>query len=129
LIGKTHSPAGFRIGVDLVDVKRVERLSKEWGERFTRRVFTEGETAFCERLKNKYQSYAARFSAKEALLKAIGTGLSHGVRWRDMEVVDDGRSTPRFSLSGRVAELVDSRGVILSISHTKEYAVAVVIIG
>ncbi len=129
MTGRTHSPGGFRVGIDLVDVRRVERISEEWGERFTRRVFTEREAVFCERLKNKYQSYAARFSAKEALLKAIGTGLSHGVKWRDMEVVDDGRSTPRFSLSGRVAELVDTRGIFLSISHTKDYAVAVVIIG
>jgi holo-[acyl-carrier protein] synthase len=101
---------------------------EEWGDRFRRRVFTDGEIAFCERLKNKHQSYAARFSAKEALLKAVGTGLSHGVRWKDMEVIDDGRSSPRFSLTGVVGELVGGREVSLSISHTEEYATAIVVL-
>ena len=120
--------AGFRVGLDLVEVGRIASLAQKWGDRFTRRVFTEAEIAFCERMKNSYQSYAARFSAKEALLKAVGTGLSHGARWRDMEVIDDGRSSPRFSLSGVVRELVGEREVSLSISHTGEYAAAVVVL-
>jgi holo-[acyl-carrier protein] synthase len=119
---------GFRVGIDLVDVGRVRHLVERWGDSFKNRVFTEGEIVFCERMKNKYQSYAARFSAKEALLKAIGTGLSHGVRWKDMEVVDDGRSTPRFSLSGMVREFVGEREVSLSISHTRDHATAIVVL-
>jgi holo-[acyl-carrier protein] synthase len=119
---------GFRVGLDIVEVSRISRLAEEWGDKFMRRLFTEAEIAFCEQLKNKHQSYAARFSAKEALLKAIGTGLSHGARWKDMEVVDDGRSSPRFSLSGVVGELVGKREVSLSISHTEEYAAAVVVL-
>lgn len=118
----------IQVGIDLVEVGRVQRLIEKWGERFKRRVFTDGEIAFSETLKNKYQSYASRFCAKEALLKAIGTGLSHGVRWKDMEVVDDGRRKPSFSLEGRVAELVGERRVTLSLSHTSEYATAIVIL-
>jgi holo-[acyl-carrier protein] synthase len=120
--------AGFRVGLDLVEVHRISRLAQDWGDRFTRRLFTEGEIAFCERMKNRYQSYAGRFSAKEALLKAIGTGLSHGARWKDIEVIDDGRSSPQFFLSGVVKELVGGREVSLSISHTEEYAAAVVVL-
>ncbi|MFQ5904970.1 MAG: holo-ACP synthase [bacterium] len=119
---------GLQVGIDLVEVARLEHLVEEWGDRFKKRVFTDREIAFCETVKNKYQSYACRFSAKEALLKAIGTGLSHGVRWKDMEVVDDGRSIPGFALEGRVAELVGKRGVSLSLSHTSKYAAAVVIV-
>lgn len=118
----------IQVGIDLVEVGRVQRLIEKWGDKFKRRVFTEGEIAFSETLKNKYQSYASRFCAKEALLKAIGTGLSHGVRWKDMEVVDDGRRKPSFSLEGMVAELVGERKVALSITHTSEYATAIVVL-
>lgn len=130
MTGKTPEPRQeeLRIGIDLVEVGKIRELIEKWGERFKKRVFTDGEIAFCDAMKNRYQSYAGRFSAKEALLKAIGTGLSHGARWKDMEVVDDGRSTPRFSLKGRVAELVGERGVSLSLSHTAEYATAIVVL-
>ena len=118
----------IQVGIDLVEVGRVQRLIEKWGDKFKRRVFTEGEIAFSETLKNKYQSYASRFCAKEALLKAIGTGLSHGVRWKDVEVVDDGRRKPSFSLEGMVAELVGERKVALSLTHTAEYATAIVVL-
>jgi holo-[acyl-carrier protein] synthase len=119
---------GFQVGVDLVEVEKIRRLTLKWGDKFTTRVFTETEIAFCESVKGKYQSYASRFCAKEALLKAIGTGMSHGAKWRDMEIVDDGRSAPNFVLAGKVAEMVGKRNVLLSLSHTKEYATAVVVL-
>lgn len=118
----------IRVGIDLVEVERVQRLIEKWGDRFRARVFTDGEIGFSETLKNKYQSYASRFCAKEALLKAIGTGVSHGVRWKDMEVIDDGRRKPCFYLEGKVAELVGGRKVALSLSHTSEYATAIVVL-
>jgi len=118
----------IQVGIDLVEVGRVQRLIEKWGDKFKRRVYTEGEIAFSETLKNKYESYASRFCAKEALLKAIGTGLSHGVRWKDMEVVDDGRRKPSFSLEGMVAELVGGRKVALSLTHTSEHATAIVVL-
>jgi len=129
-MGKIRRPGqeGLKVGIDLVEVVRLQRLIEDWGDRFKKRIFTEREIAFCEAMKNKYQSYAGRFSAKEALLKALGTGLSHGVRWKNMEVIDDGRSIPGFSLEGRVAELVGERDISLSLSHTSKYATAVVLI-
>ena len=88
------------IGSDLCDIRRIERSLERFGTRFTHRIFTEGERAKCDRRAARAPSYARRFAAKEACAKALGTGLSHGVFWRDMEVVNLATGAPTLRLTG-----------------------------
>ena len=88
------------IGSDLCDIRRIERSLQRFGDRFTHRVFTEGERARSDRRAARAPSYARRFAAKEACAKALGTGLSHGVFWRDMEVVNLPGGKPTMRLTG-----------------------------
>ena len=92
------------IGSDLCDIRRIEKTLARHGERFTHRVYTEGERARCDRRKARAEGYARRFAAKEACAKALGTGLSEGVFWRDMEVVNLPSGAPTLRLSGGAAE-------------------------
>ena len=92
------------IGSDLCDIRRIERSLERYGERFTHRVYTDGERAKSDRRAARAPSYARRFAAKEACAKALGTGLSHGVFWRDMEVVSLPGGAPTLRLTGGAAE-------------------------
>jgi holo-[acyl-carrier protein] synthase len=112
------------LGVDLIEVGRIRKACERWGERFLRRVFTAGERAYCTRKAHPEQSLAARFAAKEAVLKAIGTGLSGGIRWTDVEVVNDRSGKPGVRLGERITRRIGDRRVLLTISHTKELAIA-----
>jgi len=118
----------MQIGIDIVEAERMRATIERWGERFTSRVFTQREKDFCLTRRNPHLSYAARFAAKEALLKAIGTGLSRGMSWLDIEILDDEHSRPTVEVRGEVGRLVGGRELILSLSHTREHALAVVII-
>lgn len=118
----------FSIGIDIIEVARIESAEKKFGRRFLNRVFTDEEISFCEKRKNRYESYAARFACKEAILKAIGTGKSLGIRWKDMEIIDDGHHAPVVKLGGKVKKIVGSKKIILSLSNIKEYAVAVALL-
>lgn len=118
----------FSIGIDIIEVARIEATEKKFGQRFLDRVFTDREISFCEKRKNRCEAYAARFACKEAILKAIGTGKSPGIRWKDMEIIDDGHHAPIVKLKGKVREIVGSNKIILSLSHIKEYAVAVALL-
>ncbi len=91
------------IGSDLCDIRRIEKSLARYGERFTRRVFTEGERAKCDSRAARAPSYARRFAAKEACSKALGTGMSQGVFWRDMEVVNLAGGRPTLHLTGGAA--------------------------
>jgi holo-[acyl-carrier protein] synthase len=120
------------IGVDLCDVGRLEKtIEQPSGPRFLERVFTDGERAYCEaRKRGRVQSYAARFAAKEAAMKALGTGWGQGVGWRDVEVVRVGDDAPMLQLHGEAARLSGSRGVarwLVTLSHTDTMAIAWVI--
>jgi holo-[acyl-carrier protein] synthase len=118
------------IGTDLTEIKRVERSIERYGKRFLDRVFTAGEQAYCLRKKSSGESFAARFAAKEAGAKALGTGISRGVSWREFEVRREYGQRPMLYLSGRAAELADGMGVVrisLSLTHSKDLAVAVVV--
>jgi holo-[acyl-carrier protein] synthase len=118
------------IGVDLVHVPRIRRLLERWQERFLDRVFTPEEVAYARRRRDPAEHLAARFAAKEATLKALGTGLAMGIRWREMEVRRARGERPRIALSGRIAELGAARGVRtlhVSLTHDGEYAVAQVL--
>jgi holo-[acyl-carrier protein] synthase len=118
-------------GIDIAEVPRIRRAIERFEDRFVRRIFTEGEIRYCDSKANRVERYAARFAAKEAAMKALGTGWNHGVRWRDCEVVrmPGGRPTMRFH--GRAAEFAARLGVknaALSLSHTAEQAIAQLIL-
>lgn len=114
------------VGVDIVNLTRFARALERWGERLTRRLFTRGELSRAEG-KHRTRELAGAFSAKEAFLKAIGTGLANGLRWQDVEVVRDERGAPSYSLSGKAAE--SFRGsATLSLSHDGDYAIAVCVL-
>ncbi len=117
-------------GIDLIEVARIEKaLSRDIG--FRDKIFTPGEIEYCESKKNKYQHYAARFSAKEAFLKAVGTGWRFGVRFADIDLYHDELGQPHIRTTGIAKELTERLSVSkihVSLSHLKELASAVVII-
>jgi holo-[acyl-carrier protein] synthase len=112
-------------GLDVVEIARVRRLMDRWGDRFLARVFTPGELAYALGRRHPAEHLAARFAAKEATLKALGTGLSLGVRWREMEVLRAPGQRPTLALSGRTAALSAARGIRrLSVSLTHDAGLA-----
>jgi holo-[acyl-carrier protein] synthase len=119
------------VGVDLAEVSRIRASFERFGERFRDRIFTPLEIAYCESKANKYERYAARFAAKEAGMKAIGTGMRRGVRWVDFEVANlpSGKPTLRFhGIAAQVAERLGVTNVALSLTHTSETSLAHVIL-
>jgi len=118
-------------GIDLVKIERIEKIIKRWGNNFTSRIFTPLERDYCEKKKdNKYQSYAGKFAAKEALLKALGLGL-RGANWKEIEIKNDELGQPLIDTSGKLKNIALAKGVskyFITISHTKEYAIAQVIL-
>lgn len=118
-------------GVDLAEVPRIKASIERFGARFTERIYTPAEIAYVERKANRFERYAARFAAKEAGMKAIGTGWRHGVRWQDFEVTNlhSGKPTLRFhGVAAKIAEKLGVRNVSLSITHTAELGMAHVIL-
>jgi len=119
------------IGIDIAEVPRIRQSIERFGKRFVERIFTDGEQRYCDSKANRMERYAARFAAKEAAMKALGTGWNHGVRWRDCEVVRMPGGRPSIAFHGRAAEFAAKLGVknaALSISHTQEQAIAQVIL-
>jgi holo-[acyl-carrier protein] synthase len=115
------------IGVDLARIPRLREIVERWGERFLRRVFTDDEIAYCRRRRDPIPHFAARFAAKEATLKALGTGLRMGVSWREMEVRRERGEAPTMILSGRCRAIALAKGahrVLLSLTHDGDYALA-----
>jgi holo-[acyl-carrier protein] synthase len=118
-------------GVDIAEVARIRESIERFGDRFLRRIFTDGEIGYCERKATRYESYAARFAAKEAGMKALGTGWSRGVRWRDIEVVRAKGQRPTLQFHGEAAAIaarLGTKNIALSITHTAEQALAHVIL-
>ena len=118
-------------GVDLAEVPRIKASIERFGARFINRIYTPAEIAYVERKANRYERYAARFAAKEAGMKAIGTGWRHGVRWQDFEVANQRSGKPTLLFHGvaaRVAGKLGVRNVSLSITHTAELGMAHVIL-
>lgn len=117
-------------GIDIIEVARIEKvMSRDIG--FRDKIFTPGEIEYCESKKNKFQHYAARFSAKEAMLKAIGTGWRFGIRFADIDVFHDELGKPHIRVYEKAKELLSTMQVSqihVSLSHLKEMATAVVII-
>lgn len=119
------------IGIDLVEVARIRAAIERHGRRFTDRIYTSAEIAYVERKANPYERYAARFAAKEAGMKAIGTGWKRGVRWQDFEVANLPSGRPTLQFHGVAAQIADGLGVrniALSLTHTAEQGLAIVIL-
>ena len=117
----------YGIGVDLVNIERIEKAVTRWGERFIERVFTAEEAYMCSRRATAASSFALRFAAKEAVLKALGTGMRGRMKWTDVEIANDDLGKPEIALSGESASVAEKMGVsqvLVSISHTREHAVA-----
>jgi holo-[acyl-carrier protein] synthase len=118
-------------GVDLAEVPRIRSSIERYGQRFIDRVYTPSEIAYVERKANRYERYAARFAAKEAGMKAIGTGWKRGVRWQDFEVANLPSGKPTLRLYGVAAEIaarLKVRAISLSLTHTADMAMAHVIL-
>jgi holo-[acyl-carrier protein] synthase len=118
-------------GIDLVKIERIEKIIKRWGDNLTSKMFTPLEREHCKKRKsNKYQSYAGKFAAKEALLKALGLGL-RGVNWTEIEISNNELGQPIIKTSGKLNIIASKKGVskyFLTISHTKDYVIAEVIL-
>ena len=114
-------------GIDLVEIDRIAHSIEKYGDRFLEKVFTQGEIAYCRRKKNFAESFAARFAAKEAGAKALGTGIQHGVMWKELEVRRQPGQRPMLHFSGRALEIAERLGVqrvSLSLTHTDTLAMA-----
>jgi len=118
-------------GIDIAEVSRIAASIERFGRRFLERVFTPGEIQYCESKANKAERYAGRFAAKEAAMKAIGTGWNRGVGWHDVEVKPAPGGRPTVAFHGKAAEFFSKLGAVraqLSITHTNELAMAQVIL-
>ncbi len=118
------------IVVDIVEVNRI-RKAMRGTQRMQERVFTEEEIQFCTSRKRQYQHFGGRFAAKEAALKALGTGWSRGIRWKDVEITDDETGKPLLSFHGKAKEIFDqlsARTAWISITHSPDHAVAMVVL-
>ncbi len=114
------------VGVDIIEIARIREAIDRWGERFFQRVYTEAELRLC---RNRPGPLACRFAAKEAVMKALGTGV-RGISWREIEILAEGSGKPLVNLLGRAKDKADSLGLdklSISLSDSKEYAVAFVV--
>ena len=119
------------IGTDLVEIERIQKSIDRFGDRFLHRIFTAAEIAYCRLKKHSAESFAARFAAKEAGAKALGTGISRGITWLEIEVRRAPGQRPTLHWSGRAAELATQMGVrrvSLSMTHSRDLAMAVVVV-
>jgi len=118
------------VGIDLVDIARIEKIRSKWKMKFLKRVYSDGEIAYCEGRAAPAQHYAARFAVKEAFLKCLGIGIGGGVWLRDIEVVHDVGGKPALKINGTAGDCARSKELNrthVSISHTDRSATAVVI--
>ena len=118
-------------GIDIVSIGRIERLMTRWGDLFLSRVFTAKEILWCQQKARPPECFAVRFAAKEAFLKAIGSGLRNGIRWTDIEVKNDSMGKPMFSFRRKAKEVCETlriQNALLTLSHDRPYAVAHVLL-
>lgn len=121
----------YGIGIDIVSIRRIEEIRERWGPFFTQRVYTPGEIAFCEGKSNSGQHFALRWAAKEAMLKALGLGLRGGIKWTDIEVVNDALGRPSLRVHNQAKGFLTDRKIksaFVSISHEKDYGIAQVVL-
>jgi holo-[acyl-carrier protein] synthase len=123
---------GVLCGIDIIEIDRIKKSIDKLGQAFVGRVFTPVEAAYCESKKAiRYKSYSARFAAKEAAAKALGTGIAEGILWTDIEILINDRGKPCITLKGKAREIYEALGaddISVSLSHSENYAVANVVI-
>ena len=113
----------YRVGVDIIEIARIQAVIDRWGQRFIERTYTRAELDYC---RNRVQELAVRFAGKEAVMKALGTGRK-GVSWRDIEILPDRRKAPIVFLHRRArrrARRLGIKGLAISLSHSRDYAIA-----
>lgn len=116
------------LGVDLIEIKRIKKAKDRWGKRFLERVYRPKELDYCLKKRYPENSLAGRFAAKEAVMKALGTGLSMGVSWKEIEILNNRKGKPEIKVYGKTKKLLGKRKVLISIAHTRENAIAQAII-
>ena len=119
------------IGIDLVENDRLARIIDKWGSKFLQRVFSDGEINYCEKHAQASVNYGARFAAKESFVKALGIGLGMGVKLKEIEVVNDKNGKPDLVLRGEAKTQIEKRNIVkvhLSLTHTRRYATAIVLL-
>jgi holo-[acyl-carrier protein] synthase len=118
-------------GIDMIEIARIAETLERYGDRFRRRIYLPGEIAYCLRKRNAAESFAARFAAKEAAAKALGTGIQSGVGWREIEVLRAPSGRPTLAFHGRAAEVfqrLGARHAVVSLTHTGTHALAQVLL-
>ena len=121
----------YGIGIDIVNISRIERVIRRWGHRFSDRVFAPAETEFCYQRVSPFSAFALRFASKEAFSKALGLGMRRGLKWRDIEVFNDPNGKPGLRLHGKSSDICREAGITgvhLSLSDESGYGVAVVVL-
>ena len=121
----------YGIGVDLVNVQRIEKVIFRWGSRFVNRIFTDREARICYGRAFSHSAFALRFAAKEAFSKALGLGMRKGIRWRDIEVSNDAAGKPGLTLNGMASQICKEKGINgihLSLSDDGDYGIAMVVL-
>ena len=114
-------------GIDIVNIKRMKKALGKWGASFKKKVFTAREMEYCAKKSKSAQHFAARFAVKEAVLKALGSGMAAKMKWIDVEVVNESNGKPNVRLSGEIKKIAQKKrvkNVFVSIAHTEDYAVA-----
>ncbi len=115
-------------GIDIIEIQRIHKAMERWGDRFLTRIFTPEEIRYCRRKSRPEISFAARFAAKEAVLKALGVGLRGGLGWRDVEIVNRKSGQPEIKPGPVLKAFIGTQKVLISLSHIKEIAVAVALL-
>jgi len=119
------------VGIDLVENNRMEKIIKKWGDKFINRIFSDEEIKYCEKHINSSTHYGVRFAAKESFLKALGIGLGMGVKLSDIEVMNDENGKPSLMLCGEAKNQIEKKRITkvhLSLTHTKSYSTAIVLL-
>jgi holo-[acyl-carrier protein] synthase len=116
------------VGTDIIEVRRIKEAIDRHGDRFIDRLFTNREKLYCQRYQDPIPRYAGRFAAKEAVLKALGTGLKPEIGWQEIEIVNDRQGKPEVHLSQRLKRTFPLTQIFVSISHCEEYATATAIL-
>ena len=119
------------LGIDCVEIRRIENILNKWGDKFTGRIYSENERFYCERKAHSSQHYAVRFAAKEAFLKCLGVGIGDGIAFNHIEVILDTQGKPMLRLhreARKALKRINILNVHVSLTHTRNYASAVVIL-
>lgn len=119
----------FGIGIDIIEIDRIKKSIEKFDNLFLNKIFTQTELDYCKSKKNKYQHYAARFAAKEAIAKALATGWSKGFRWKDIEIYNEKSGMPNVKLSGNLESFLgEEKSLKITMSHSEHYVTCFAII-